>query len=207
MATLDSAQLEGTVFGLLTIQLKPQLEKLLKLQDGSLTKEIQLTQDLLRLFIEYQVPSDLLSYEGDIEADVAARLSQVKGHVKSIMEMIEKTKKDQLEETAKEFVQGHLEDTELSSEECDMLGETDCAPTVNGRRRSRSRSPMSSMRKGAFGGQPKSAVRMRRAMPGFQSASYSNSAPREGMMMSQAVFGASAPSPHTPVAAAGKVNF
>ena len=192
MATLDSAQLEGTVFGLLTIQLKPQLEKLLKLQDGSLTKEIQLTQDLLRLFIEYQVPSDLLSYEGDIEADVAARLSQVKGHVKSIMEMIEKTKKDQLEETAKEFVQGHLEDTELSSEECDMLGETDCAPQV---------------RKGAFGGQPKSAVRMRRAMPGFPLASYSRSASREGVMMSQAVFGASAPSPHTPVAAASKVKF
>ena len=168
MATLDSAQLEGTVFGLLTIQLKPQLEKLLKLQDGSLTKEIQLTQDLLRLFIEYQVPSDLLSYEGDTEADVAARLSQVKGHVKSIMEMIEKTKKDQLEETAKEFVQGHLEDRELPAVESAMLGETDCAPVYMS-----DCAPTVYMHKSSFGGPPELAARSR--MPRFKLSSYSRS--------------------------------
>lgn len=57
-------QLESTLFGVCVIQIKPQLEKLLKLNDDGLTKEIALTQDLLNLFIEYQIPSDLLSYDG-----------------------------------------------------------------------------------------------------------------------------------------------
>lgn len=30
----------------------------------SFTKEVRLTQDLLRLFLDYQVPSDLLTYDG-----------------------------------------------------------------------------------------------------------------------------------------------
>ena len=42
-------QLESTLFGVCIIQIKPQLEKLLKLPNDSLTKEIQLTQDLLNL--------------------------------------------------------------------------------------------------------------------------------------------------------------
>jgi hypothetical protein len=63
------------------VQIKPQLEKLLNLKDDSLTKglekgkkilffidllcvEIRLTQSLLKLFIEYQIPSDLLTYSG-----------------------------------------------------------------------------------------------------------------------------------------------
>jgi hypothetical protein len=56
--------LESSLFGILVIQIKPQLEVLLNLPEASLTKEIQLTQDLLELFIKYQIPSDLLSYEG-----------------------------------------------------------------------------------------------------------------------------------------------
>ena len=48
-------QLESTLFGICVIQIKPQLEKLLNLDNDSLTKEIQLTQDLQQLFIEYQV--------------------------------------------------------------------------------------------------------------------------------------------------------
>ena len=110
-----SMQLEGSVFGLLTIQLKPQLEKLLKLPYSSLTKEIKLTQDLLRVFIEYQIPSDLLSYEGDLEADLEVKLETVKGHVKDIMGIIDDTTKEQLNEAAHEFVQQRLEKTSSSS--------------------------------------------------------------------------------------------
>ena len=114
-----SMQLEGTVFGLLTIQLKPQLEKLLKLPNKSLTKEIKLTQDLLRLFIEYQIPSDLLSYEGNADAELQNKLEAVKGHVKAIMDMLESTQKAQLEEAAQGFLQEKLEadeDEELEYE-------------------------------------------------------------------------------------------
>merc|ERR1719401_1377829 len=58
-----SMQLEGTLFGVLVIQVKPQLEKVLNLAEDSLTKEIKLTQDLMQLFIKYQITSDLLSFD------------------------------------------------------------------------------------------------------------------------------------------------
>lgn len=57
-----SMQLASTLFGVCVVQIKPQLEKLLNLPDDSLTKEIRLTQDLMDLFIKYQIPSDLISY-------------------------------------------------------------------------------------------------------------------------------------------------
>jgi hypothetical protein len=48
-------QLASTLFGVCIIQIKPQMEKVLNLPDGALTKEIQLTQDLMQMFIDYQV--------------------------------------------------------------------------------------------------------------------------------------------------------
>merc|ERR1712039_144456 len=60
-----SMQLESTLFGVLVIQVKPQLEKVLNLPADSLTKEIKLTQDLMQLFIRYQIPSDLLSFDAE----------------------------------------------------------------------------------------------------------------------------------------------
>ncbi len=54
-------QLESTLFAVCLIQIKPALEKLLKLPDDSLTKEIRLTQDLLDLFMTYNIPSDMVS--------------------------------------------------------------------------------------------------------------------------------------------------
>lgn len=48
-------QLESTLFACCVVQIKPQLELLLRLPQGALTKEIMLTQHLMELFIEYQV--------------------------------------------------------------------------------------------------------------------------------------------------------
>lgn len=48
-------QLASTMFGVVVLQVKPQLEKVLKLPADSLSKEIRLTQDLLELFMKYQV--------------------------------------------------------------------------------------------------------------------------------------------------------
>ena len=53
-----SMQLEGSIFGVLVIELKPALEALLGLADGSLTKEIALTRSLLELFMTYQAIQD-----------------------------------------------------------------------------------------------------------------------------------------------------
>jgi hypothetical protein len=91
-------QLESSVFGVCVVQLKPQLEALLRLPQDALTKEIQLTQDLLSLFIKYQIPSDLLSYDGPEDAASADKLAVVKGHVKAVQDVIDKAKKTELEE-------------------------------------------------------------------------------------------------------------
>lgn len=67
-----SLQLSSTLFGVCIVQVKPQLERVLNLPDNSLTKEIQLTQDLMEMFIKYQVPSDLLSYDAGAGAGAGA---------------------------------------------------------------------------------------------------------------------------------------
>ena len=82
-------QLEGSVFGVCLIQLKPQLEKLLNLPPDALTKEIRLTQDLLELFIDYQIPSDLLTFGGKPDAKSEEKLAAVKEHVANVMSMIQ----------------------------------------------------------------------------------------------------------------------
>ncbi len=93
-----SMQLESTLFGVCVVQIKPQLEKLLKLDPDSLTKEIKLTQELLGLFIEYQIPSDLLSYDGPADAPGDSKLARVKEYVGRMQEMIQLSKQRQLEE-------------------------------------------------------------------------------------------------------------
>ena len=101
-------QLEGCVLGVLVLQLKPQLERLLKLGDGALTKEIKLTQQLLSLFIEHQIPSDLLSYGGgDAAAPEALKLDAVRGHVGAIMGMIEEAKQAELQQRRQEACYDH----------------------------------------------------------------------------------------------------
>lgn len=89
-------KLSSSVFGVCVIQLKPQLEILLGLPDKSLTKEIRLTQDLLSLFIDYQIPSDLLSFDGPDELDFSEKVGVVKGYTKDINDMIKGTKDEEL---------------------------------------------------------------------------------------------------------------
>ena len=79
-----------------------------KLGDGALTKEIKLTQQLLTLFIEHQIPSDLLSYGGgDAAAPEALKLDAVRGHVAAIMAMIEEAKQAELQQRRQEACYDH----------------------------------------------------------------------------------------------------
>ncbi|MDB4928492.1 MAG: symbB, partial [Myxococcaceae bacterium] len=91
-------QLESTLFGVCVIQIKPQLERLLKLPPDSLTKEIKLTQDLLGLFMEHQIPSDLLSYDGPAEAGAAEKLARVGEYVGRMHAVIGAAKQRELDE-------------------------------------------------------------------------------------------------------------
>ena len=88
-------QMQHTLFGVCVVQIKPQLEKVLNLPPDSLTKEIALTEDLMELFIEYQIPSDLLAAErtamketegrGGLEGGlVTSAITEVKANVGAI---------------------------------------------------------------------------------------------------------------------------
>jgi len=91
-----SMQLESTLFGICIIQIKPQLEKLLNLPNDSLTKEIELTQDLQELFITYQIPSDLISYAGNENSSIEEKLEAVKNHVSALQEMLNQSKQEEI---------------------------------------------------------------------------------------------------------------
>jgi hypothetical protein len=106
-----SMQLGSTLFGVCVVQIKPQLEKVLNLPPDALIKEILLTQDLMKLFIEYQIPSDLLSYdalaskEGDWndlkaanEISISEKVSAVRKNVAGMMTMINEEKQKQIDE-------------------------------------------------------------------------------------------------------------
>ena len=96
-----SMQLASSVFAVLTIEIKPQMEKVLNLQAGALTKEIALTQGLSDLFIEYQISPDLLSFEGDDKAVISQRLKEVQQHHDAIRQVIDKEKQLEIEEEKK----------------------------------------------------------------------------------------------------------
>ena len=116
-------QLSSTLFAIAVVQIKPQLEKLLNLPNDSLTKEIQLTQDLMELFIKYQIPSDLISYDPnnivDFSGDGTARegddgtrniaLNQVKGHVEKLTKMIFDLKEQDMKRKAEAAVARRLD--------------------------------------------------------------------------------------------------
>ena len=104
-------QLESTLFGIVLLQMKPQLEQVLQLKPDSLTKEIALTQDIMKLFLDYQIPADLLSFDeaSSAEAGTAsaeARINSLKENVKKIMNIVDEAKKEELAERNKqrEFV-------------------------------------------------------------------------------------------------------
>jgi ubiquitin len=89
-------QLESTLFGVAVVDIKPQLERLLKLDADALGKEIRLTQDLMELFIEYQVPSDLLAYDGPADRPLSHKLDEVRSNVSEVLQMISDAKEKEL---------------------------------------------------------------------------------------------------------------
>eukprot|EP01062_Namystynia_karyoxenos_P084368 TRINITY_DN990_c0_g1_i2.p1 TRINITY_DN990_c0_g1~~TRINITY_DN990_c0_g1_i2.p1 ORF type:complete len:988 (+),score=313.46 TRINITY_DN990_c0_g1_i2:91-3054(+) len=98
-----SMQLASTVFGVLIIQIKPQLERLLNLPNGALTKEVELTQHLMELFVKYQLSSDLISFDGDPAERPAAKVAAVKENVKSLRAMISAARERELAEQEEEY--------------------------------------------------------------------------------------------------------
>jgi len=80
--------------GILVIQIKPQLERVLNLPEDCLTKEIKLTQELLQLFVEYHIPSDLLSHDPEASAE-RKPVDAVKTHVAAMQELVRQAKEEE----------------------------------------------------------------------------------------------------------------
>ena len=89
-------QLEGSAFAVCLIHIVPQLEVVLGLPDGSLTKELELTREVLEMFTTYQIPPDLLSYTGPAASSTDEKLRAVKGHASKLRKMINDIKSDEL---------------------------------------------------------------------------------------------------------------
>ena len=95
---IRSMQLESTLFGVCVIHVRPQLERVLNLPEDALAKDVFLTQDLLTLFVKYQIPSDLLSYTGRRDVAIAAKVSAVRKCAASVMAIVRASEEQQLEE-------------------------------------------------------------------------------------------------------------
>ena len=58
---------------------------------------MKLTQDLMELFVEYQVPSDMLSYNGFLGNVVTEdKISNVRDNVKGVLDVVNAEKEKQL---------------------------------------------------------------------------------------------------------------
>jgi hypothetical protein len=95
-------QLQSTLFALCIVQIKPQLERLLNLPPASLIKDIALSDDLFELFVKYQVPSDLMRFDGCESTPAEQRVEQVRGHVAQLKQMIEGMRAEVLRRAAQE---------------------------------------------------------------------------------------------------------
>eukprot|EP01061_Rhynchopus_euleeides_P005867 TRINITY_DN14992_c0_g1_i1.p1 TRINITY_DN14992_c0_g1~~TRINITY_DN14992_c0_g1_i1.p1 ORF type:complete len:1005 (+),score=375.55 TRINITY_DN14992_c0_g1_i1:74-3016(+) len=121
-------QLESTLFGIATVPIKPQLERLLSLPQGALNKEVRLSEDLMKLFLEFNIPSDVLSYRSDAEAGHAdpnasdvgkggnPQVEQVKASVAAVLAMINAEKQAEVDEMKAKIISPE------SSESCSSRG-------------------------------------------------------------------------------------
>lgn len=87
--------LKQSVFALAVVEVKPQLEYLLNLSVGSLTKEVQLTQDLIKLFVDYQMPPDMLTYIGE-STDTSTQIEYVKAQVTKMNDMLDQARQQEI---------------------------------------------------------------------------------------------------------------
>jgi len=86
--------LKQSVFAFAIIDVQPQIEQLLNVPLGSLLKEIQLTTDVIKLFIDYQLPADLLTYVGN-STNITGRIAYVRSQVSRMNDMLDHAKQQE----------------------------------------------------------------------------------------------------------------
>jgi hypothetical protein len=96
-------QLASSVFAVAVIQVQPQLELVLNLDSGALTKEIALNRKLMEFFTKYQVSADLLSFDplsdaGGATATPQQKIDAVRAHSLRLQGVIDAERATELAE-------------------------------------------------------------------------------------------------------------
>uniref|UniRef100_A0A0G4FHG3 Uncharacterized protein n=1 Tax=Chromera velia CCMP2878 TaxID=1169474 RepID=A0A0G4FHG3_9ALVE len=110
-------QLASTLFAVAVVQVRPQLERLLLLPEGSLVKQVELVEDLMNLLIEHQFPSDLLSYDGPPAAETWEKIARTRFLADELLSMIATSKEAELEKAKQEAMHRRLLALEEEREE------------------------------------------------------------------------------------------
>lgn len=99
-------QLSKSVLAIAAIPLKPQMESILQLPAGALSKHIELTDNLLRLFLDYGISPSLLAYNpvvdgaaasNDTAAGASVAVAAVKRNVANVLAAIDAVNKRALD--------------------------------------------------------------------------------------------------------------
>jgi len=77
-------QLENTSFAVLIIPTKPQLEKVLRLPEDSLTQEPDLVDQIIDYIVQLQIPTDVIGYHGNPDASEEVKVNAVRERVQRI---------------------------------------------------------------------------------------------------------------------------
>eukprot|EP00754_Rhynchopus_humris_P031235 Rhum_TRINITY_DN15326_c0_g1::Rhum_TRINITY_DN15326_c0_g1_i1::g.151839::m.151839 len=99
--TYRSLQLQGTLFVVATVELKPLMERVLNLPPNSLSKEIKLTHSLIELFVTHDISSEMLCYDADVDGEAGTtreKVAHVKQHAADITAFIDDVKAKALAE-------------------------------------------------------------------------------------------------------------
>jgi len=83
-----SMQLEGSLFVVGTIPIQPQLEKVLNLPECSLSKRFELQEQIIGLFVDHQIPGDILRFDGETDLSTEDKIQQVSYNVHTILELV-----------------------------------------------------------------------------------------------------------------------
>lgn len=181
-------QISSSLFAVLVVQIKPQMERVLNLPADSLTKEIALTNSLMDLFIKYQIPADLLSFNGDPTCTMSEKLDFVKKHVAGIQDMIKEAEAQDLKDALKQRVHDDLCQSSSDDEgDAGLSSELfDNQPTTTGLRFKKAKMHSKSRSRGGGGSayrgapampMPVGAMMNRRAAPRALANSFGMAAP------------------------------
>ncbi|KAJ3160463.1 hypothetical protein HDU88_007963 [Geranomyces variabilis] len=124
-------QLQGTQFAVCVVDIKPHLELLLNLPPDSLTKEIELAEDLEHLLIQHHIPSDLLRFDvaagHDTDrnaATAAVRIDAVKRVTAHIFSIIKAAEVEETKEASAQAQHQVLKELDGFTKEASALRQT-----------------------------------------------------------------------------------